>query len=75
MLQWMAVTPLPLFLATIDTEGMVQRSIELLWTRQDATKLAWPRTKMGWDVPITNNREQLASEFGPGVLSLYRIRV
>jgi len=47
MLQWMALTPLPLFLATIDTDGMVQRSIELLWTRQDATKLAWPRTKMG----------------------------
>jgi hypothetical protein len=44
----MTMTPLPLVLATVDTEGTVERSIELLWTRQDATKLAGPIIKMGY---------------------------
>ena len=73
LLQWMALTSLPLFLATIDSERTVQGSIELLWTLQDATKLAWPRIKLGC---FDYEQQRPTGEWiRSRCLSLYRITV
>jgi hypothetical protein len=75
LLQWMAMTPLPLFLASTDTERTVQQSIELLWTRQDATNLAWPRMKLGCSDYEQQRPAGECIRSGPRVLSLYSTTV